>query len=364
MRPLRSSSASLSSSVPSYSADEPGASPGSFWSPTSPSLPSPSLMNSENFTFHHFPAENTHFTSEPFASNPKLASILRCSTHGNQSPTPTSVIPEEDPVLHVIPESVSTILDDAMVGTQPSQLARHSYTSSDVIFGEESREKAAGPESNFGFALSGLTHLEPVRNALKYSGASIPGSSAGQDHSQWSARSKSKHDEQSKVSRKFQEPANIISSEKSDQGVSSATSSYSMTTRSSQGSGSPMVTMRFEHREDENGHHVLIGREGQLTRCRDEPIRVPGAVQGFGVLMVLHDDRITGKLPVRQVSEVCLSLSKSGSSQLLPELQCDPWRHAKVSLQPRLLHGHVASKPSRPLLGQFAGARRTRIRPK
>jgi hypothetical protein len=76
-------------------------------------------------------------------------------------------------------------------------------------------------------------------------------------------------------------------------------------THSSEDSAGPIVTMRFEHREDEDGHHVLIGREGKLTRCEDEPIRVPGAVQGFGVLMVLHDDRKTGKLPVRQVSEVC-----------------------------------------------------------
>src|SRR5258706_6473808 len=83
-----------------------------------------------------------------------------------------------------------------------------------------------------------------------------------------------------------------------------------------------------------DSHHVLIGCEGKLTRCNDEPIRVPGAVQGFGVLMVLHDDRITGKLPVRQVSEVCLSLSESSPSQFLPELQCDPWRHTKASLQP------------------------------
>ena len=365
MRSLHSPSASLGSSVPSYFADEPG----SPWSPTSPPLPSPSptksLLKSEGFAFHHFPAENAHFTSEPFASNPKLASILRCSTYGNLSPMipiPTSVIPEEDPVLHVIPESVSIILDDVMVPTQSALEGELSYTSSDVIFEGKSREKAAGSESNFGFALSGLTHLEPVRNAFKYTGASIPGSSTGQGHGQWSARSTSKHDEQSKGSRSFQEPAKIISPGKSDKEISSATSSFSMTTRSSRESGSPMVTMRFEHREDENGHHVLIGREGKLARCSDEPIRVPGAVQGFGVLMVLQDDRTTGTLPVRQVSEVCLSLRKSSPSQILPELQCDPWRHTKVSLQPRLLHGHVATKPSRSLLGQFAGSRRTRLR--
>ena len=29
-------------------------------------------------------------------------------------------------------------------------------------------------------------------------------------------------------------------------------------------------TTRFEHVEDEHGHHILTGREGKLTRCEDE----------------------------------------------------------------------------------------------
>jgi len=62
--------------------------------------------------------------------------------------------------------------------------------------------------------------------------------------------------------------------------------------------------MRFEYLEDQNSHHVLIGREGKLTRCGDVPIRVPGTVPDFGVLMVLHDDHTTGKLPIRGKSLV------------------------------------------------------------
>lgn len=30
------------------------------------------------------------------------------------------------------------------------------------------------------------------------------------------------------------------------------------------------MTFRFEHKEDEDGHHVVTGREGKLTRCEDE----------------------------------------------------------------------------------------------
>jgi hypothetical protein len=35
-------------------------------------------------------------------------------------------------------------------------------------------------------------------------------------------------------------------------------------------SDEPLITFRFEHREDGDGHHVVIGREGKLSRCEDE----------------------------------------------------------------------------------------------
>ncbi|WVN90116.1 uncharacterized protein L203_105351 [Cryptococcus depauperatus CBS 7841] len=65
----------------------------------------------------------------------------------------------------------------------------------------------------------------------------------------------------------------------------------------------PAITMRFEHVSTEDGHHIVVGREGKLKRCEDEPIITPGAIQGFGVLMVLEEDYDTGELRVRQVSE-------------------------------------------------------------
>ncbi|ORY31988.1 hypothetical protein BCR39DRAFT_504567 [Naematelia encephala] len=65
----------------------------------------------------------------------------------------------------------------------------------------------------------------------------------------------------------------------------------------------PIVTFRFEHVATEDGHHVVVGREGELTQCEDEPITTPGAVQGFGVLLVMEENFDTGVLTVRQVSE-------------------------------------------------------------
>lgn len=83
----------------------------------------------------------------------------------------------------------------------------------------------------------------------------------------------------------------------------------------------PVMTVRFEHKTDEDGHHVVIGREGKLERCEDEPITMPGAVQGFGVLMVLEEEDDTGNLAVRQVSENSTELLGL-SPRYLFRLQC------------------------------------------
>ncbi|KAG8929351.1 Light-sensor Protein kinase, partial [Tulasnella sp. 417] len=65
----------------------------------------------------------------------------------------------------------------------------------------------------------------------------------------------------------------------------------------------PPVTVRLKYQQDEHGHHHVIGREGTLTRCEDEPIHAPGAVQSYGVIIVLEEDVVEGRLIVRQVSE-------------------------------------------------------------
>ncbi|KAF2745303.1 hypothetical protein M011DRAFT_406900 [Sporormia fimetaria CBS 119925] len=64
-----------------------------------------------------------------------------------------------------------------------------------------------------------------------------------------------------------------------------------------------LVTHRFKHVVTKEGHAVITGRDGDaLQRCEDEPIHIPGAVQGFGMLIVLKEDQ-DGNLVVRVVSE-------------------------------------------------------------
>jgi light-regulated signal transduction histidine kinase (bacteriophytochrome) len=88
-------------------------------------------------------------------------------------------------------------------------------------------------------------------------------------------------------------------------GVSS-TKSISGESRESQnpedGTGS-LITTRFKHIVTKEGHAVITGRDGEtLQHCEDEPIHIPGAVQGFGLLIALYEDE-EGQLIVRIVSE-------------------------------------------------------------
>ena len=63
-----------------------------------------------------------------------------------------------------------------------------------------------------------------------------------------------------------------------------------------------LLTARFKHVVTDGGHAVITGRDGEtLQRCEDEPIRIPGAIQSFGLLLAFKEEG--GKLVVRTVSE-------------------------------------------------------------
>ncbi|KAJ6115422.1 hypothetical protein N7486_001200 [Penicillium sp. IBT 16267x] len=63
------------------------------------------------------------------------------------------------------------------------------------------------------------------------------------------------------------------------------------------------VTARFTHVMTDSGHAVITGRDGNSFQyCEDEPIRIPGAIQSFGVMIAMREEA-PNKLVVRVVSE-------------------------------------------------------------
>lgn len=67
--------------------------------------------------------------------------------------------------------------------------------------------------------------------------------------------------------------------------------------------GDEVITARFSHIVTSDGHAVITGRDGDAPqRCEDEPIHIPGAVQGFGLLIALREEA-PAKFVVRIASE-------------------------------------------------------------
>lgn len=64
----------------------------------------------------------------------------------------------------------------------------------------------------------------------------------------------------------------------------------------------PNVAARFTYVQTDEGHAVITGTDGVLQQCEDEPIHTPGAVQGFGAMLALHEEP-DGRFTVRYVSE-------------------------------------------------------------
>ena len=317
-------------------------------------------MSDDGYTFRHFPGEEG---GQPFDSRPPNAP--RMST-GGKSSTPTENINPGEFVpyqileqpgpgdgemttvkeinvqapqpIHSSPLVAQTLQDLADETTPPARFgvdeptpplrARRNNAPSQMSSNDADDEQgwkagSARATSSLGssevdFASSGLVHLPPIgrletaKRTREWRGKLQSGtqSSSSAPNSQPSSQHHPPHSHPASQTSSSLAASSIpprIEEEPAEEEKQSreGTGNYSMVTTSSH-DGGPVVTMRFEHQEDEDGHHVLVGREGKLMRCEDEPIRIPGAVQGFGVFMVVHDDRESGQMQIRQVSEVCL----------------------------------------------------------
>ncbi|KAL8686884.1 MAG: hypothetical protein Q9218_006795, partial [Villophora microphyllina] len=83
----------------------------------------------------------------------------------------------------------------------------------------------------------------------------------------------------------------------------SAVQSVADSNKAAQDDTGGILTARFKHVITDEGHAVIIGRDGDtLQRCEDEPIHIPGAIQSFGLLLALREED-DGKFKVRIVSE-------------------------------------------------------------
>ncbi|KAF2260697.1 hypothetical protein CC78DRAFT_472311 [Lojkania enalia] len=165
--------------------------------------------------------------------------------------------------------------------SQPSQSPQRGFTRRKSVSRQQGSHAIAGQQMSTMPQAQGCEHSRSTRPQL--SGQFISDIISGDDAETLSSR-----------------PASLVADKTASVGGASSVKSEG---RMSDAGG--LVTHRFKHVMTEGGHAVITGRDGDtLQRCEDEPIHIPGAVQGFGLLIALQDDPGgTGNLLVRVVSE-------------------------------------------------------------
>lgn len=123
------------------------------------------------------------------------------------------------------------------------------------------------PPSNF--SQSGIVHLLPVEDVACGTQQSSSGNSSGR---RFSPSLHSRSGQRSSEGGSLDDPESAGLSPDDSRYSSKLPSSYSGSRSDSWGSGAsgPHMTLRYQHVEDEDGHHIVVGREGKLTRCEDE----------------------------------------------------------------------------------------------
>lgn len=132
-------------------------------------------------------------------------------------------------------------------------------------------------------------------------------------------------------------------------------SGMSMSTGSGESGEGPHIAVRYTHVEDENGHHLIVGREGKLTKCEDE-VRVRSVVTRDPTLKLIS--RFAPLAPYKALAYLSRSKRMSRraiwsygkcrryvvrcpslpSTQGTLELDRTPRTLTAVPLLPRLLH--------------------------
>lgn len=257
--------------------------------PDNPSIHRESGPNSQQ-SFFSYSCENASSSAPPSCSM-AIRKLLFESTESAIIP-PVAQTTSETPCTHQ--SSSTTILESSRyMDTDAKIIATANHTA--AYSPSASLTECGVPILPFNPSEYDFVHLSPVAvsaspemNNKTYSAPTLP-TSIISNHSETSDTLTQKSEDESS-------PTTL-----SHSGKWQSTSATPAGNDESLTAAADHATFRFQYAQDEYGYHVITGREGQLRRCEDEPIRTPGAVQAFGVLMAIEETE--DALIVRQVSE-------------------------------------------------------------
>ncbi len=174
---------------------------------------------------------------------------------------------------HPFPE----VAAEAFAGFAPRNMLIPDAASEDHIseppFAGSLAELLAHEPSNF--SQSGIVHLAPVDDQSR-SRSSSGGPNSGRrssprvPHSGNGSAGSSPHLVLSRYSGSGSRGQSTDLSCSTSNPSSFLTSGSASLVSGSSGASRPHTTLRYQHVEDEDGHHLIVGREGKLTKCEDE----------------------------------------------------------------------------------------------
>ena len=238
----------------------------------SSSKPSHRRRKHRSPNFRDFSLDEDPLAPRTFATN-RVVSVMHgggetASTLFTEGPTgePVAYVPDDLQPADEIPDY------NPRHPPQVSEVVAEAFTetSSGVFTGIDASPPPAPAGTNFSHR--GYVHLAPIESpssrsrSLGSSGRRRPrrDSDSGANSSSGVSNSDRGERELDVVQLPSTRPDSVAS------GSGSASGSVSGSANDSSSSDGPHITFRYSHVEDDNGHHLIVGREGKLTKCEDE----------------------------------------------------------------------------------------------
>ena len=155
---------------------------------------------------------------------------------------------------------------------QLSEVAVEAFTdvTTPSILGPALSQEPHGLASNF--SQSGIVHLGPIDSPASGRSHSLVSSRgrASRNSGSVDAGHRDMEAAQHSLARRGGSVTSGSASESASASGSAAMSGSSKSVGTGTSSEGPRITFRYQDMEDEEGHHLIVGREGKLTRCEDE----------------------------------------------------------------------------------------------
>ncbi|KAK4693064.1 two-component system, chemotaxis family, sensor kinase Cph1, partial [Lecanoromycetidae sp. Uapishka_2] len=274
--------------------------------PLSTDHPQPSSPHQRSFSESQHAPQRTH-TQDAHALSSSPAGALD-SPFGQMSPSATDRVFPIRSVVSVDPNPTPKARVDANSGDYFQTMSLPNSATSDRIMGGR-RQFSTGsghstePSSEAGSVDSASRRAQGLEaqasaGAQENEPRELTASARGRDSTSKDPKERMGGSRQMQT---FADTDSVVSQSTAQGAEDSRSVAESL--RSNEDTGTGLVTARFRHVVTDGGHAVIVGRDGEtLQRCEDEPIHIPGAVQGFGLLIALQEVE-DGKLQVRVVSE-------------------------------------------------------------